>query len=84
MVNLTVIGENPDFSNRTMTGRLQILNSYDPAARFLTLTRSFEVMVTSLIGMEQTFETIDTVFCITSHEEAAKEKHKPINTNYKK
>ena len=82
MVNLTVIGENPDFSNRTMTGRLQTLNSYDPAARFLTLTRSFEVMVTSLTGIEQTLDTIDIVFCIASHEGAAKEKHKPINTNY--
>ena len=56
-----------------MAGRLQTLNSYDPAALLVTLNGSCEVMVTSLTGFEQSLEMIDIVFEIAS-QEAAEEK----------
>ena len=57
-----------------MAGRLQTLNSYDPATLLVTFNGSCEVMVTSLTGLEQSLEMIDIVFCIAS-QEAAEEKY---------
>ena len=73
VVSFTAIDLNPDFANETMTGRLHTLNSYDPAARLLTFIGCCEVMMTSLTGEEQSLDTIDTVFCISSQVGAATE-----------
>ena len=75
-VSFTAMSLNPDFANETITGRLQTLNSYDPAARLLTLIGCCEVMLTSLIGVKQSLETIDIIFFIASHVEAAEELNK--------
>ena len=75
VVSFTVIDLNPDFAKETMTGRLHKSNSYDPAARLLTLIGCCEVIVTSLRGVKQSLETIDIVFCNVSHVEAAEEIH---------
>ena len=76
MVSFTLIDLNPDLAKETMTGRLHKSNSYDPAARLLTLIGwCCEVIVTSLRGVEQSLETIDIVFCIVSHVEATEETH---------
>ena len=75
-VSFTAMSLNPDFANETITGRLQTLNSYDPAAILLTLIGCCEVMLTSLIGVKQSLETIDIIFFIASHVEAAEEINK--------
>ena len=75
-VSFTAMSINPDFANETITGRLQTLNSYDPPARLLTLIGCCEVMLTSLIGVRQSLETIDIIFFIASHVEAAEEINK--------
>ena len=74
VVSFTATDLNPDFSNETITGRLHTLNSYDPAERLLTLIGCCEVMMTSLTGVEQSLDTIDTIFCISSQVGAATEK----------
>ena len=73
VVSFTAIDLNPDFANETIIGRLHTLDSYDPAARLLTLIGCCEVMMTSLTGEEQSLDTIDTVFCISSQVGAATE-----------
>ena len=73
VVSFAAIDLNPDFASETITGRLHTLNSYDPSATLLTLIGCCEVMMTSLTGVEQSLETIDTIFCISSQVGAATE-----------
>ena len=74
-MSFTVIDLNPGFAKETITGRLHKPNSYDPVARLLTLIGCCDLIVTSLRGVKQSLETMDTVFCIVTHVEAAEEKH---------